>query len=683
MRLNRLIGVVVAGALLITGMIVPQENVKESQAKNYGISNPRLENGVTTWDKVKFGSYMQSVEIGEPEPIKWRILSVDENNNALLLADKGIDCKPYNIKDKFVTWETCTLRDWLNDDFYKEAFTSEEQAAIQKVIVKNDDNPSCGTEGGNDTSDKIYLLSIEEACNSAYGFDSIFDTQSAVKECKVTDYTRLNRAWRSSISSYAGNGDWWLRSPGNNSDYAVYVSFDGKGISSGNDVNNRNNAIRPALQINLSSSLVTDAGEVASDGTVMDSYDGYDNPKLTDNGTVWDCVYFGRYKQNNISEKEAIEWRVLSVDGDEALLLADKGIDCKQYYEGVTKVDEDGDSYTDYDCTWETSTLRNWLNEDFYNAAFTESEKAAIQQVTVKNDDNPDGAEGGNDTTDKVYLLSIEEASNSEYGFDSTFDTESTTRECKVTDYARMNGVWRSSISGYVGNGDWRLRSIGSYSDSAAYVRFNGKGYKSGNVNIGTFAIRPTLRINLLSSAWEAAGTVSAGGESIETARPTKAPTTESTEKPTETPSKAPTAEPTQTPETTKEPGSNTTEAPTRLPEATKEPTTQPTQAPKAEATAKPISQPTVNPAPSQTIEMLKLKLSSVRCKIGTKQITGKVSVANAVVKIKVGSKAYKKATVKGRKFTLKTARLKKNTKVMIKVSKSGYKTLIKSYKVR
>ena len=144
------------------------------------------------------------------------------------------------------------------------------------------------------------------------------------------------------------------------------------------------------------------------------------------------------------------------------------------------------------------------------------------------------------------------------------------------------------------------------------------------------------------------------------TGKPTEVPTTELTGKPTEVPSEAPTAEPTQTLETTKEPGSNTTEAPTRMPVATKDPTTQPTQAPKAETTATPIPQPTVTPTLSQTIELPKLKLLSVRCKKGTKQITGKVSVANAVVKIKVGSKAYNKATVKGRKFTLKTARLKK-----------------------
>ncbi|MDE6635932.1 MAG: hypothetical protein K2K09_04925, partial [Lachnospiraceae bacterium] len=79
-----------------------------------------------------------------------------------------------------------------------------------------------------------------------------------------------------------------------------------------------------------------------------------------------------------------------------------------------------------------------------------------------------------------------------------------------------------------------------------------------------------------------------------------------------------------------------------------------------------------------------KLKLSSVKCAKNTKKITGKVSVSNASVKIKVGRKAYKKASVKGKKFTLKlNYKLKRKTKITVKVGKKGYNTLIKSYTVK
>lgn len=76
-------------------------------------------------------------------------------------------------------------------------------------------------------------------------------------------------------------------------------------------------------------------------------------------------------------------------------------------------------------------------------------------------------------------------------------------------------------------------------------------------------------------------------------------------------------------------------------------------------------------------------KLSAVKAKKGKKKITGKVNVKKATVKIKVGKKGYKKAKLKGKKFTLKTAKLKKGTKVKIKVTKKNYNTLTKTYKVK
>lgn len=81
--------------------------------------------------------------------------------------------------------------------------------------------------------------------------------------------------------------------------------------------------------------------------------------------------------------------------------------------------------------------------------------------------------------------------------------------------------------------------------------------------------------------------------------------------------------------------------------------------------------------------ELKTMKLSGVKVKKGAKKITGKVSVKKATVKIKVGKKKYKKAKVSGKKFTFKTSKLKKKTKVTIKVTKSGYKTLTKTYKVK
>lgn len=193
---KKLLAIVLAAAMLLTfagaGVINQEKSVKA--AADYGLKNPRTENGVTTWDKVKFGSYNQTVTF-EPEPIKWRVLSVD-GDDAFLLADQCLDCKPYceapYYEDSVVTWETCSLRKWLNDEFYNEAFKANEKSAIKQTMVVNEDNPEHGTEGGSDTKDNVFLLSIAEASNPEYGFAATFDESSKTRVAKATDYIRFN-----------------------------------------------------------------------------------------------------------------------------------------------------------------------------------------------------------------------------------------------------------------------------------------------------------------------------------------------------------------------------------------------------------------------------------------------------------------------------------------------------------
>ena len=88
--------------------------------------------------------------------------------------------------------------------------------------------------------------------------------------------------------------------------------------------------------------------------------------------------------------------------------------------------------------------------------------------------------------------------------------------------------------------------------------------------------------------------------------------------------------------------------------------------------------------APTESPVLKKLKLLSVKCAKNSRKITGKLSVTKATVRVRVGKKVYKKASVKGKKFTLKlNYRLKKKTKVTVKVEKKGYKKLIKIYTVK
>ena len=207
------------------------------------LQNPATNgNGVTTWDCIYFGNYYQS-NSSTKEPIKWQVLSV-HGNDAFLLADQNLDAKPYNEEDTDVTWATCTLRTWLNGTFLNTAFTSAEQAAIKNTTVVNADNPYYDTEGGENTTDKVYLLSIAEASNTAYGFNGEFRTESETREAKSTAYAK----WQ---------GPWWLRSPGGSSEGASAVNFGtGYGPNAGYCVFVAYGLVRPVLHLNLSSSTL-------------------------------------------------------------------------------------------------------------------------------------------------------------------------------------------------------------------------------------------------------------------------------------------------------------------------------------------------------------------------------------------------------------------------------------------
>ena len=230
------------------------------------LQNPTTDgNGVTTWDCIYFGNYYQS-NSSTKEPIKWRVLSVN-GNDAFLLADQNLDAKPYNEEKTDATWATCTLREWLNDTFLNTAFTSAEQSAIKNTMVVNEDNPYYDTEGGENTTDKVYLLSIAEASNTAYGFNGEFRTESETREAKNTAYAKECGVLTSTSTEYEGNGYWWLRSPGSYGNDASYVYNTGCGIESGDYVDNDDYAVRPALHLNLSSStLWSYAGKVTSEG---------------------------------------------------------------------------------------------------------------------------------------------------------------------------------------------------------------------------------------------------------------------------------------------------------------------------------------------------------------------------------------------------------------------------------
>lgn len=186
------------------------------------------------------------------EPIKWRVIKC-ENGEALLLSDIVLDKQKYNKRLKKVTWEKSTLRKWLNKKFMNRAFSSSEQEAIRTTKVINEDNYYYKTDGGNDTLDKIYLLSLSETDEEKeYGF-----TDSYGMTIKYSNYADLD--------DYQY---WWLRTPGEKNISAAAVDMSGKAYLGGGE-SDMELGIRPVLHLNL---LATDdysyAGKITSDGTV-------------------------------------------------------------------------------------------------------------------------------------------------------------------------------------------------------------------------------------------------------------------------------------------------------------------------------------------------------------------------------------------------------------------------------
>ncbi len=190
------------------------------------------------------------------ERIKWRVLQRNDDT-LFVMADQGLDWNRYNDKSVSITWENCTLRSWLNDSFYNTAFNSVERGAVVEQNVVNEDNPQYGTEGGNNTTDKVYLLSIGEMTNQSYGFCEIGDTYSMSRCLKPSDYSYARGGFRMSVDGYVGNCNWWLRSPGYHANMAVAVMFYGSVHRGGDYANYYYDAVVPVLHIDLSSDLWT------------------------------------------------------------------------------------------------------------------------------------------------------------------------------------------------------------------------------------------------------------------------------------------------------------------------------------------------------------------------------------------------------------------------------------------
>ena len=205
---------------------------------------------------VTFGHYPQTSGGNDNTPIEWLVLARD-GNKALLISRYGLDAKPYNEKWVDITWEKCTLRTWLNGTFLNKAFTAAEQKGI---LLTNVDNGSSqgysgySTNGGNNTQDRVFLLSYAEA-NKYLGVTDD-DGKNTKSRVAPTAYANKQGAYTYSSTKTADGaaaGWWWLRSPGYIQYYAAFVTTAGSLRSY--YVYEDDAVVRPALWINLESDI--------------------------------------------------------------------------------------------------------------------------------------------------------------------------------------------------------------------------------------------------------------------------------------------------------------------------------------------------------------------------------------------------------------------------------------------
>lgn len=191
-------------------------------------------------DKITFGTYEQDNDTSHgAEDIEWLVLA-KENNKILVISDKALDYQRYNKTYEKITWEQCSLRKWLNDSFFNAAFSEEEQALIQNTTVSADKNPKYSTDPGNATTDKVFLLSINEA-------EKYFSGEQA-RKCTTTAYV-IAIAQSEYDNKYVSW--WWLRSPGDKQKNAARVDYAGSIDYSSLSVSGNVGCVRPALWISL------------------------------------------------------------------------------------------------------------------------------------------------------------------------------------------------------------------------------------------------------------------------------------------------------------------------------------------------------------------------------------------------------------------------------------------------
>ena len=191
-------------------------------------------------ENLKGEALMKSIQFGK---YNWYVLD-EQDGKSLIITEKVIEKRSYNNQECEVTWEECALRKYLNEDFYN-TFSDNDRARIIETVNENNDNPWDGTNGGNSTHDKIFLISIFEVVKY-FGDSGKLQTKQFGPKGESWWFDDLYSTDRSAKFG-SKNAWWWLRSPGYIGSRAAYVRINGDVHIHGEGFNGNGGGVRPAV----------------------------------------------------------------------------------------------------------------------------------------------------------------------------------------------------------------------------------------------------------------------------------------------------------------------------------------------------------------------------------------------------------------------------------------------------
>ncbi len=298
------------------------------------------------------------------------------------------------------------------------------------------------------TADYGTLISIENPTKEGYIFDGWYKDESFTTQYVITTMPNEN------ITLYAKWVEYMKPYEANGSKYIYFGEY-------------------PQTLKQDSVTIISNTPD--SNGYYL----GSDNERYAKvEATPYSSAYYFNNKQQIVKgttyyfKVEPIKWKILQVNGKEYKLMTDLIIDNQKFYSYTGTRTIDGK--TIYPNNYEYSDIRKWLNEDFYNKAFTKVLQSYINTTFVDNSLASTGNSSNkyicNDTYDKVCLLSYKDITNKEYGF-----TNDKSRQKQLTDYAKAKGCYMATSTDFYNNGYYWLRSPDfNYDYSARYVDFVG-----------------------------------------------------------------------------------------------------------------------------------------------------------------------------------------------------------------